>query len=113
MEDLAIEGGLKTSVPGYTLWADRSGHLLRPAFSPIHPASGSQGNRSLVGSFRGRECFYPLHTFNAGFRAVENGFTLVRVTGDGYSAVIDPYYRLWSAQDTFEQGTDNFTYNVR
>ncbi|MBN2006359.1 MAG: hypothetical protein JXA21_23605 [Anaerolineae bacterium] len=56
--------------------------------------------------------YTPLHTFNAGYRAVENGFTLVRVTGDGYSAVLDPYYRLWSAQHTFEQGTDNFYYNV-
>lgn len=54
----------------------------------------------------------PLHTFNGGMRAVENGFTMVRITGDGHSGVIDPYFRLWSSQDSFEQGTTNFYYNV-
>lgn len=52
--------------------------------------------------------FTPMATLNHGYRAVENGFTLVRVTGDGLSAVIDPNYRIWAAQDTFGQGTDNF-----
>ena len=54
----------------------------------------------------------PLTALSSGFRAVENGFTMVRVTGDGYSAVIDPYYRHWAEQNSFEQGTPNFHANV-
>lgn len=56
--------------------------------------------------------YTPLHTFNGGFRAVENGFTLFRVVGEGYSAVYDPYYRLWAGQNSFEQGKENFYSDV-
>jgi apolipoprotein N-acyltransferase len=56
--------------------------------------------------------YTPLHAFNNGYRAVENGFTMVRITGDGYSAVIDPYYRLWFAHNSFEQGMGNIYYDV-
>ena len=54
----------------------------------------------------------PLHTFTSAYRAVENGFTMIRITGDGNSAVMDPYYRHWSSQDTYIQGTMNFYANV-
>jgi apolipoprotein N-acyltransferase len=54
----------------------------------------------------------PLLTFSSAYRAVENGFTMVRITGDGYSAVIDPYYRVWAGQNFFEQGSMNFYANV-
>lgn len=57
--------------------------------------------------------FYtPLLTYSSAYRAVENGFTMIRVAGDGYSAVIDPYYRLWAGQAFFEQGSPNFYANV-
>jgi len=112
-EDLAIEGGPK-NIPYLDTPYGRIGQatcfdLHFPQY--IRQAAVREIDLLLDPSVDGN-AFTPLHTFNAGFRAVENGFTLVRVTGDGYSAVIDPYYRLWSAQDTFEQGTDNFTYNV-
>ena len=56
--------------------------------------------------------FTPLHIFNNGMRAVENGFTMVRIVGYGHSGVIDPYYRHWTSQNTLEHGTDNFYSNV-
>jgi hypothetical protein len=38
---------------------------------------------------------------------------MIRIAGgDGYSAVIDPYYRQWAAQNSFEQGLINFYANV-
>jgi len=49
----------------------------------------------------------PLATYSSGYRAVENGFTMVKVTGDGHSAVSDPFYRLWAGQNSFVQGTPN------
>jgi apolipoprotein N-acyltransferase len=58
------------------------------------------------------EAFTPLFTYSSAFRAVENGFTMVRVTGDGRSAVIDPYYREWAGQDSSAHGTVNFYANV-
>ncbi len=54
----------------------------------------------------------PSFTFGSAYRAVENGFTMIRITGDGHSAVIDPYYRHWAGQNSFEQGTTNFYANV-
>lgn len=56
--------------------------------------------------------FTSLIAFYSGYRAVENSFTMIRVAGDGHSAVIDPYYRHWAGQNSFEQGTDNFYANV-
>ena len=37
---------------------------------------------------------------------------MIRITGDGHSAVIDPYYRHWAGQNFFEQGSKNFYVNV-
>jgi apolipoprotein N-acyltransferase len=54
----------------------------------------------------------PLLTFSSAYRAIENGFTMIRIAGDGHSAVIDPYYRHWAGQNSFEQGTPNFYVNV-
>lgn len=54
----------------------------------------------------------PLFTYSSGYRAVENGFTMIKITGDGYSAVIDPYYKQWAGQNSFELGTPNFYANV-
>jgi apolipoprotein N-acyltransferase len=54
----------------------------------------------------------PMLTLSSAYRAVENGFTMIRVTGDGLSAVIDPMYRQWAGQNSFLQGTPNFYANV-
>ena len=56
--------------------------------------------------------YTPLIAFSSAYRAVENGFTMIRITGDGHSAVIDPYYRQWAGQNSFEQGSTNFYANV-
>jgi len=56
--------------------------------------------------------FTPMATLNHAYRAVESGFTLVRITGDGLSAVVDPSYRFWAARDTFEQGTGSLYCDV-
>ena len=56
--------------------------------------------------------YTPSLTYTSAYRAVEDGFTMVRVTGDGQSAVIDPYYRQWANQSTFDHGTVNFYANV-
>jgi apolipoprotein N-acyltransferase len=56
--------------------------------------------------------FTPFFTYASAYRAVEDGFTMVRVTGDGQSAVIDPYYRQWANQSTFDHGTVSFYTNV-
>lgn len=44
----------------------------------------------------------PFHTQYAVFRGIENGFTLVRQTGDGLSIVTDPYGRVVAAMDQFQ-----------
>jgi len=56
--------------------------------------------------------YTPLFTFSSAYRAVENGFTMIKITGDGHSAVIDPYYRQWAGQNSFELGSTNFYVNV-
>jgi apolipoprotein N-acyltransferase len=56
--------------------------------------------------------FIPFITFSSAYRAVENGFTMMRISGGGYSAVIDPYYRQWAGQIPFEQESTNFYVNV-
>jgi apolipoprotein N-acyltransferase len=50
-------------------------------------------------------------------RAVEFGFTSVRIAGEGLSTVSDPYYRRWARQNSFEPSLeelymDNFYANV-
>lgn len=47
----------------------------------------------------------PRFSLSSAIRAVENGFTMVRVTGDGHSTVVDPYFRQVAGQDSFQQGT--------
>jgi apolipoprotein N-acyltransferase len=56
--------------------------------------------------------FTPLIGFISAYRAVENGFTYIRISGGGHSAVIDPYYRHWAGQDFFTQGSTNFYANA-
>ena len=49
--------------------------------------------------------YTPRFSYGSATRAVENGFTMIRITGDGHSAVIDPYFRQLAGQNSFEQGT--------
>jgi apolipoprotein N-acyltransferase len=56
--------------------------------------------------------FTPLYAFGSWYRAVENGFTMVRIAGGGYTAVIDPYFRLWAAHSVPEIGSTNFYANI-
>jgi len=56
--------------------------------------------------------YTPFITFASAFRAVENGFTMIRIAGEGHSGVIDPYYRHWAGQDSFFVGAVNFHANI-
>lgn len=47
----------------------------------------------------------PFHTQYAVFRGVENGFSLVRQTGDGLSIATDPYGRVVAATDQFQSSS--------
>jgi apolipoprotein N-acyltransferase len=44
----------------------------------------------------------PFHTEYAVFRGIENGFSLVRQTGDGLSIATDPYGRVVASMDHFQ-----------
>ncbi len=46
----------------------------------------------------------PLHTQNAAFRAIENGFTLVRQTSNGLAMTVDYQGRVLAASDYFTTG---------
>ncbi len=46
----------------------------------------------------------PLHTHMATFRAIENGFSLVRITGNGLSMAVDYEGRVLAAVDYFASG---------
>lgn len=54
----------------------------------------------LVPSWDWRE-IAPFHTHMASFRAVEDGFSMVRATGDGFSAAFDYQGRILSAANSF------------
>jgi apolipoprotein N-acyltransferase len=45
-----------------------------------------------------------VHTWMAGFRAVENGATMIRATSTGLSTVVDPYGRTLALTDHFSPG---------
>ena len=48
----------------------------------------------------------------AGFRAIENGMTILRPTGSGISAVIDERGRILSSQDTFSNPSGVFAVDL-
>jgi apolipoprotein N-acyltransferase len=77
----------------------------------IRQAAAKNIDLLLVPSFDA-PMFTPLITFSSAYRAVENGFTMIRISGGGHSAVVDPYYRHWAGQNYFEQETTNFYANV-
>lgn len=49
-----------------------------------------------------------LHAGMATFRAVENGLTIFRQTGQGVSRVSDPYGKVLSRVDSFEDTATDF-----
>jgi apolipoprotein N-acyltransferase len=112
-EDLMIEGGQR-SIPyvdtpygwiGQVICAD----MIFPRY--IRQAAARDVGLLLVPAFD-VTTFVPLITFGSAFRAVENGFTMVRISGGGDSAVIDPYYRQWAGQSFQELGSRTFYANV-
>jgi len=44
----------------------------------------------------------PLHTYMGVFRAIENGLSLVKGTGEGLSVAVDPYGRVITSSDYFK-----------
>ncbi len=73
-----------------------------PAY--IRTASAKGADIILVPSYDWRE-IAPRHTYMAGFRAIENGFTVFRVTGSGYTAALDATGRVIAGMDFFTTGT--------
>ncbi len=74
-------------------------------FDMDHPSYMRQAARldtavMLVPSWDWRE-IAPFHTHMASFRAVENGFSMVRATGDGFSAAFDYQGRILAAANSF------------
>lgn len=72
--------------------------------SYVRTASAQGADIILVPSYDWRE-ISPIHTYMAGFRAIENGFTVVRVTGNGYTAALDTTGRVIAGMDFFTSGT--------
>ena len=68
------------------------------------PRSAKGADIILVPSYDWRE-IAPIHTYMAGFRAIENGFTVFRVTGNGYTAALDATGRVIAGMDFFTTGT--------
>jgi len=69
----------------------------------IHQAGKAGSDLMLVPS-SDWEDIDPLHTQMASFRAIENGFSLVRITGGGLSAAFDYQGRVLAAVDYFTSG---------
>lgn len=72
--------------------------LDQPVF--IRQAGSANVDILLVPSLNWKE-IDPIHTRMASFRAVENGFSLVRATGEGLSAAFDYHGRILSTADFF------------
>ncbi len=69
--------------------------------SAVQQAGAAEADLVVAPSFDWIE-IDPFHTQYAVFRAIENGFSLVRPTGDGLSVATDPYGRVIAAMDQFQ-----------
>jgi apolipoprotein N-acyltransferase len=113
-EDLVVEAG-PFDIPYVDTPFGRMGQVIcsdmtRPAY--LRQAAEKEIELLLVPSYDA-PMFVPLFTFNSAYRAVENGFTMVRVAGlTGYSAAIDPDYRIWAGQDFTAREPSIFYVNV-
>lgn len=72
--------------------------------SYVRSAAAKGADIILVPSYDWRE-IAPIHTYMAGFRAIENGFTVFRVTGNGYTAALDTTGRVIGGMDFFTTGS--------
>jgi apolipoprotein N-acyltransferase len=112
-EDQMVDAGPR-SIPYLDTPYGRIGQVIcADMFHPhyIKQAAAKNIDLLLVPSYD-TNFYTPLITFVSAYRAVENGFTMIRIVGDGHSAVIDPYYRHWAGQNYFEQGSTNFYANA-
>lgn len=113
-EDLVVEAG-PFDIPHVDTPFGRMGQvicsdMMSPAY--LRQAAEKEIELLLVPSYDA-PMFVPMFTFGSAYRAVENGFTMVRVAGlTGYSAAIDPYYRLWAGQDFTAREPSVFHANV-
>jgi apolipoprotein N-acyltransferase len=69
--------------------------------STVQQAGAAGADLVVVPSFDWVE-IDPFHSQYAVFRAIENGFSLVRPAGDGLSIATDPYGRVVAAMDQFQ-----------
>jgi apolipoprotein N-acyltransferase len=70
-------------------------------FTSFIRQAGKGGVDLLLGpSFDWRE-ITPLHTRMTTFRSIENGFSMIRCTGEGLSIAVDPYGRTVAALTYF------------
>ncbi len=69
--------------------------------SLIHQA-GADDAAILLISAQSWAAVDPLHTYMGVFRAIENGFSLIKGTGGGLSVAVDPYGRVITSSDYFK-----------
>lgn len=113
-EDIIVEPG-RRDIPYIDTPYGRLGQVIcADMYMPHYLKQASEKNIDIlfVPSFDAA-IFNPLITYSSAYRAVENGFTMVRIGGfKGDSAVIDPYYRYRAGQNFTEHGAKNFYTNV-
>ena len=77
-------------------------------FPNIVKQTGAQGVDLLIIPSQDWLGVRDIHAGMATFRAVENGITVFRQTGQGVSLVSDPYGKVLNRIDTFEESTSDF-----
>ena len=77
-------------------------------FPNIVKQTGAQGVDLLIIPSQDWLGVRDIHAGMATFRAVENGITVLRQTGQGVSLVSDPYGKVLNRIDTFEESTSDF-----
>ena len=77
-------------------------------FPNIVKQTGAQGVDLLIIPSQDWLGVRDIHAGMATFRAVENGITVFRQTGQGVSLVSDPYGKVLNRVDTFEESTSDF-----
>ena len=79
--------------------------------SLIHQAGRKKADIMLVPAWDWK-AIDPLHTIMATFRAIENGFSLVRQTGEGLSIAVNPIGKTLSSMDYFTAKNQEMTVQV-
>ncbi|MDX1407808.1 MAG: nitrilase-related carbon-nitrogen hydrolase, partial [Saprospiraceae bacterium] len=73
-------------------------------FTPLIRQAGRQGVDIMTVPAWDWRAIDPLHARMASFRAIENGFSMLRQTGMGRSLAVDPYGRVLSSMSYFDPG---------